>query len=756
MMNPKDPVLRPSQSDNVKSTQSHDSSSNHHGEGAKPVFDSRGNNSANGSSHQEQPTQNVEKGRDAGRNDNCGRQNDVLHNDKQEDIDDDCSSHASLPDSMDRFPFSSATDDHDEGSIVIKESVNRETSTSFQKLSHAPPHPRPPLLENNNKDVVGAMIARIAPLCNGIDIAAEADYFDRCRKLSVSSRLEQKWSSRLVSFTYPWHILVESAGYAEANGIYYNYGRNVTTGEVVFGRVCWNNGKILRFFLSGKPRPINRTRWFILESPLPYLQFEMGREVYSCTVMAGHTWLPPFTDWQTSTGGEDPPPKIRTAPFLQQYDVHLSATCLTAVTRRMICQRQYKRLRLAVVRLQAWGRMVMVIRRFGGCHPKNWRSILKLQAWSRMVLARRAWGSHLQAYQRHVSIWKPLITSLSKLESPHECSAHKTTTPWNSIKAHDSSWESVKTRHFDMTRSSLERYGGGKSTSLTIEDTEVLDSAVQMALGITGCSDNKENDDTVTLDLSGDKDNLDDEGVDKKESSKTEISKQTSIAIVAARPQCDHIQLTKHVIRWLDRQDSKYRGFFVRRIQQLALGERSRILMKHLTGTRRTTIWETYLEQKSGQRILWTEYKYEPRHHLSEKHTERQERGILVWYVAKHDQVSRLINLIDNAESRSWRQLTTGASSLFVDGNIPSPESTSKREDVDDDRDVLKWHDESHRIIADPLGDIPLKVHILHREELSNFTSTPSWKPPLQLTKEERSCVEKEGTVLLLGRSGTG
>ena len=113
---------------------------------------------------------------------------------------------------------------------------------------------------------------------------------------------------------------------------------------------------------------------------------------------------------------------------------------------------------------------------------------------------------------------------------------------------------------------------------------------------------------------------------------------------MAARPQCDHIQLTKHVIRWLDRQDSKYRGFFVRRIQQLALGERSRILMKHLTGTRRTTIWETYLEQKSGQRILWTEYKYEPRHHLSEKHVEIQERGILVWYVAKHDQVSRLIN----------------------------------------------------------------------------------------------------------------
>ena len=108
------------------------------------------------------------------------------------------------------------------------------------------------------------------------------------------------------------------------------------------------------------------------------------------------------------------------------------------------------------------------------------------------------------------------------------------------------------------------------------------------------------------------------------------------------QPTCNvkSIKMTKEVVKWLRQGDNKYREFFVRRIEQLAAGERSRILAKRLTGCE-TTIYETYLEQKSGHRILWTE----------------SGNSLLIWYVAKHKNVSRLMSLIDDAESRSKRQL---------------------------------------------------------------------------------------------------
>jgi hypothetical protein len=196
----------------------------------------------------------------------------------------------------------------------------------------------------------------------------------------------------------------------------------------------------------------------------------------------------------------------------------------------------------------------------------------------------------------------------------------------------------------------------------------------------------------------------------------------------------DQIQLTKNTLKWLDRQDSKYRGFFIRRIRQLADGERSRILKKHLTGSK-TAIWETYLDQKSGQRILWTECETFNANTADGKPS--IEKGILVWDVAKHDSVSRLMRQIDRAEERSSEQLTS-ALTLF-------------KEPKDD---ILQL-DNENRILADPMGDAPLKLHLLYREDIRKLTSK-EWKPRLHLTAEEIKVVEKDGTVLLLGRSGTG
>eukprot|EP00984_Skeletonema_dohrnii_P030927 scaffold22810_cov103-Skeletonema_dohrnii-CCMP3373.AAC.1 len=182
-------------------------------------------------------------------------------------------------------------------------------------------------------------------------------------------------------------------------------------------------------------------------------------------------------------------------------------------------------------------------------------------------------------------------------------------------------------------------------------------------------------------------------------------------------------QMSSHVVKFLQQGDKKYRSFFVRRMRQLASGERSRILQKPLKGSK-TLIYETYLEQKSGHRILWTEEPFTP-------------PRIVIWYVAKHKQVSRLMQLIDDSKSRSARQQmpVTLVSELQNEGLIPQNEKMN--------------------VLLDIFGNVPLKVYDVNFNSINEITKE-SWTPQLHLTDEERDIVEAKGTVLVLGRSGTG
>ncbi len=180
-------------------------------------------------------------------------------------------------------------------------------------------------------------------------------------------------------------------------------------------------------------------------------------------------------------------------------------------------------------------------------------------------------------------------------------------------------------------------------------------------------------------------------------------------------------QMTSHVVKFLQQGDKKYRSFFVRRMRQLASGERSRILQKPLKGSK-THIFETYLEQKSGHRILWTE-----------------ERGsIIIWYIAKHKQVSRLMQLIDDSKSRSARQQmpATLVGELQHEG-------------------LLERNAPKKEVLIDIFGNVPLKIYDVNFNTINEITRD-SWTPRLHLTDEERDIVEADGTVLVLGRSGTG
>lgn len=106
----------------------------------------------------------------------------------------------------------------------------------------------------------------------------------------------------------------------------------------------------------------------------------------------------------------------------------------------------------------------------------------------------------------------------------------------------------------------------------------------------------------------------------------------------------------------------------------------------------------------------------------------------MVWFVAKHKNVSRLMKLIDDAKSRSARQTMPQSvmSQLRHNG-----EQTKRRE-----------------VLLD-IGNVPLKVYDLSFDSLDDVAKA-SWTPQMHLTEEEREVVEAKGTVLLLGRSGTG
>lgn len=157
-------------------------------------------------------------------------------------------------------------------------------------------------------------------------------------------------------------------------------------------------------------------------------------------------------------------------------------------------------------------------------------------------------------------------------------------------------------------------------------------------------------------------------------------------------------------------------------MEQLSLGERSRILQKRLKGSQ-STIFETYLEQKLGFRILWTQ----------------EGTSIVVWFVAKHKDVSCLMRMIDDCKSRTARQQI----------------SQSLISDLQNENLVHQVTTQNNGVLLDVFGNVPLKLYEVKFHSISDIAND-SWTPKLYLTDEERDVVEAKGTVLVLGRSGTG
>eukprot|EP00546_Thalassionema_frauenfeldii_P011581 CAMPEP_0178925970 /NCGR_PEP_ID=MMETSP0786-20121207/18238_1 /TAXON_ID=186022 /ORGANISM="Thalassionema frauenfeldii, Strain CCMP 1798" /LENGTH=1471 /DNA_ID=CAMNT_0020600971 /DNA_START=303 /DNA_END=4718 /DNA_ORIENTATION=+ len=175
------------------------------------------------------------------------------------------------------------------------------------------------------------------------------------------------------------------------------------------------------------------------------------------------------------------------------------------------------------------------------------------------------------------------------------------------------------------------------------------------------------------------------------------------------------ILLTSEALKWLRMQkDQKYRNLFHKRIDQLAKGGQSYCLSKKLKGSKHGA-FETKLDK--GQRIIWTQ-----------RGTER-----MIWFICKHDKISRCCELIDLSYDRV---LTDGSHEEF--------------EPVSDDKV------REPEMLANPIANVPLKIHSVDVDDLDRLLVDENWTPPLKLTPTEEEIVTREGTVLLLGRSGTG
>ncbi len=191
-------------------------------------------------------------------------------------------------------------------------------------------------------------------------------------------------------------------------------------------------------------------------------------------------------------------------------------------------------------------------------------------------------------------------------------------------------------------------------------------------------------------------------------------------------PEFKKVMWTNDMLKWFKRADGRYRGLLKARLTQLDSGQRSHHLMKRLVGFEHP-IFEAYLDNKVGIRILWTEFRA----------TIGGSRfvGPLIWYVSSHDKVSRYASLIVDSLNRVSRQAKNRMYSWVDDG--------------------ISMDLEPDSVLLDPKGNVPLKLYEFPRHDLYRVTDA-DWTPALRMTSKEREVIELDGSVLLLGRSGTG
>jgi len=176
------------------------------------------------------------------------------------------------------------------------------------------------------------------------------------------------------------------------------------------------------------------------------------------------------------------------------------------------------------------------------------------------------------------------------------------------------------------------------------------------------------------------------------------------------------------------------------RLQKIITGRESYSVAKKLKGSKKVKIVEAKLD--GGQRILWSKVFPREEDYLiqnvgpdnqitSEKiEDDNMKPRLFIWYISKHDQVKRHMELIENSFDRL---------------EITSFENFST-------------HLIRKQVLIEPSGNSLMKVYTKDIKQLNEeMSKNEQPKFYLRLTREEKSITGKlNGSLMVFGRSGTG
>jgi hypothetical protein len=207
---------------------------------------------------------------------------------------------------------------------------------------------------------------------------------------------------------------------------------------------------------------------------------------------------------------------------------------------------------------------------------------------------------------------------------------------------------------------------------------------------------------------------------------------------------CIPVDLSIAVKKWLEKTDDQYREMFQRRVLQLASGQRSYALSKRLKHCS-VPVYETKLDK--GQRILWSQILRQ------RAEDNRREVTLMIWFATKHDHVPQLLRLIEHSCGRTIKQVEGRGSSIADSSQLTQVTARYVSSANPEARTLPALSLPDDAVLLDPQSNIPLKLYpVPDLQQLSR----ENWRAPLRLNRLEQSVRGQGGTVLLLGRSGTG